>query len=280
MTIAVSGGNWLFPEPDSEVNVLSDIQQQSWHDNGYFLIRSFVPPQIGQDMLQRVVDISRNAARKQPTAGAEGVLVTPEQNLRRQGEAQANSADRAELQVSKIFRLHRDKVFRKFIESPAILEIGRSLLQSELDCFLSQFIFKNPGAWGQPWHQDGYYFPFDRSPQVGLWLAVTEATIDNGCLWVLPGSHRDVIHQHVPDRRPNANIGYVEIVDQDFSSAVAVTMAPGDLLVFHSHLMHRSKDNLSDNLRAAMVYHIASHGTLDQSEQPTPVNDWMPLPVR
>jgi phytanoyl-CoA hydroxylase len=57
-------------------------------------------------------------------------------------------------------------------------------------CFFSQFIFKNPGAWGQPWHQDACYFPFTPSrPVVGIWLAVTEATPDNGCLHVLPGSH-------------------------------------------------------------------------------------------
>ena len=57
-----------------------------------------------------------------------------------------------------------------------------------------------------------------------------------------------------------------------------MTMAPGDLLVFHSHLMHRSRDNLSDGLRAAMVYHMAEHGTRDQGERPTRVNDWMCLP--
>ena len=87
-----------------------------------------------------------------------------------------------------------------------------------LDCFLSQFIFKNPGAWGQPWHQDSYYFPFDPArPIVGVWLAVTEATLENGCLHVLPGSHREPVHEHVPDRRPNANYGYVEIVDHDMA---------------------------------------------------------------
>ena len=246
-------------------------QQKQWDDDGFFIVPGFAGPEVGQAMLERVVEISREASGE---VVHDGFIVTAEQNLAGGVDAGAD----AEQRVSKIFRLHRDGPFREFIESREILDIGRSLLAPRIDCFLSQFILKNPAAWGQPWHQDSFYFHFDRAPQVGLWLAVTEATLENGCLWVLPGSHREPIHKHVPDRRPNANVGYVEIVDCDFSEERPVTMAPGDLLVFHSHLMHRSRDNLSDGLRAAMVYHMAEHGTRDQGERPTRVNDWMCLP--
>jgi phytanoyl-CoA hydroxylase len=113
------------------------------------------------------------------------------------------------------------------------------------------------------------------------WLAVTEATLENGCLHVLPGSHAEAVHEHVPDRRPDANYGYVEIADRDTEAAVPVLMAPGDLLVFDSHLMHRSTDNLSTGIRAAMVFHFAPADTRDLTEEtlgrPSPVNDWMPL---
>jgi len=134
-------------------------------------------------------------------------------------------------------RLHRDPLFKMQVEDPAVLDIVSDLLGPNLDCFLSQFIFKNHGAMGQPWHQDSYYFAFDNRPQVGVWLAVTEATLENGCLHVMPGSHREPVHEHVPDRRPNAQYGYTEIVDYDMSNSVPVLMQPGDLLVFHSHLM-------------------------------------------
>lgn len=249
----------------------AQARHDEWAERGFFLLRAFRPPDVGAAMLERVVEIGRGAAG-QVVAGHQ--LVLPEQNLA--GSVGCDAP--AEQRISKIFRLHRDAVFRAFIESEDVLEIGRNLLASELDCFLSQFIFKNPGAWGQPWHQDALYFPFDRAPQVGLWLAVTEATEANGCLWVVPGSHRDPVHTHVPDRRPNANVGYMEVVDRDVSGAIPVCMQPGDLLVFHSHLLHRSKDNECDRLRAAMVYHLAQHGTRDVSGTASPVNDWMPLP--
>jgi ectoine hydroxylase-related dioxygenase (phytanoyl-CoA dioxygenase family) len=110
-------------------------------------------------------------------------------------------------------------------------------------------------------------------PIVGLWLAITEATLANGCLHVLPGSHREPVHAHVDDRRPGANYGYREIVDHDMSEAVPVLMQPGDLLVFDSHLMHMSTDNTSDGIRAAMVFHYCATGTVDTANHP--INDFM-----
>jgi ectoine hydroxylase-related dioxygenase (phytanoyl-CoA dioxygenase family) len=237
--------------------------------DGFSIVEGFADPAVGDAMLERVVAIARAGF---DDVVHEGKVITPEANL----VATVHDGAPAEQRVSKVFRVHREPPFRDFVLRPDVLAIGHELLGPRLDCFLSQFIFKNPGAWGQPWHQDEWYFPFDRHPQVGLWLAVSRATLENGCLWVLPGSHREPVHDHVADRRPGANYGYVEIVDHDMAAAVPVTMEPGDLLVFHSRLMHRSSDNLSDGIRAAMVFHLASHGTVDHTER-SPVNDWLCL---
>jgi len=56
-------------------------------------------------------------------------------------------------------------------------------------------------------------------------------------------------------------------VDQDFAKVVPVMMRPGDALVFHSHLMHKSTDNVSKWRRAAMVYHFADAATVDRTEE-------------
>ena len=182
--------------------------------------------------------------------------------------------------LSKVFLLAREPAFHDFVTDPAVTAVVADLVGTDdLDCFLSQFIFKNPGAWGQPWHQDSFYFPFEPArPVVGVWLAVSEATLDNGCLHVLPGSHAEPVHAHGPDRREGANYGYVEIVDHDMSAAVPVLMDPGDVLVFDSHLMHRSTDNLSSGRRAAMVFHLAAAGTIDRTVELRgyTVNDWLP----
>jgi ectoine hydroxylase-related dioxygenase (phytanoyl-CoA dioxygenase family) len=184
-------------------------------------------------------------------------------------------------QLSKIFRVHRcDPTFRDASVHPDILEPVADLLGSNVDC-LSQFIFKLPGALGQPWHQDAFYFPHDGPAAVGVWIAVTEATLSNGPLWVLPGSHAEPVHRARKDPREHTIAGYVEIVDHDFAAAEPVLMEPGDVLLFHSHLMHKSTDNVSKGRRAAMVYHFADAATIDRTTEkfgrPAPNVDWMPV---
>ncbi len=252
--------------------MLSAAQREAWDRDGFFLLPRFASPDVVGAMYDRVVEIVRAQAAGADIAPAYSV---PERRLK----GKATSPEGA---VSKLFRVHRqEKLFHEFCRRADVLDTVEGLLGPDLDCFLSQFIFKHPGAMGQPWHQDAFYFPFDRRPQVGLWLAVTEASRDNGPLWVLPGSHHEPVHDVVPDRRPDAGYAYVEIADHDMTGGVPVLLRPGDLLVFHSHLMHRSTDNASDGMRAAMVYHYGETGTVDHSAERfgfTPPNiDWMPV---
>ena len=236
--------------------MLDPEQRASWDEHGYFVVRGFADAATCAAMLDRAVDRCRANARGESMGVT---LVDPERNS-------WPGAREPEDFVSKVFILHTDDpVFAPFTRDEALGALLGDLLGSDVDCFLSQFIFKNPGARGQPWHQDSLYFPFEPDHQVGVWLAVTAATPTNGPLSVMPGSQREPVHEHVPDQRPDANLGYTEIVDYDFDGAQQVLMEAGDLLVFDSHLMHCSTDNQSDGVRAAMVYHFASAGTVDHT---------------
>lgn len=241
---------------------------------GFALFEGFASEALGEAMLDDVVSIARAADERKDVSPA---LVTLETQEGFEGAT-------PEARVSKIFQLHRRPAFLRFLEDPRVVQILVDAIGPDVDCFLSQFIFKNPGAWGQPWHQDSFYFPFEPArPIVGLWLAVTEATLENGCLHVLPGSQAEPLHPHVPDARPRSPYGYVEITDHDMSASVPCLLSAGDLLVFDSHLMHRSTDNRSAGPRAAMVWHFAQAGTDDPGFEtpdgrrvPSPVHDWMP----
>lgn len=266
-------------DPTSTRTTVPDLldaeQVAAFERDGFVKLPGFADPSVGLAMLDRVVDLARRAARGEDIDPA---FVLPEQ------QAELAARERAEVApedlVSKVFRLARDPVFREFaVADPTTRLVAQLLGSDDVDVFLSQFIFKNAGAWGQPWHQDSYYFPFDPPrPVLGVWLAISEATLANGCLHVLPGSHREPIKTHVDDRRPNANYGYVEIIDHDMSDSIPVLMQPGDLLLFDSHLMHRSTDNETDGVRAAMVFHYARAGTHDRTVELKgyTINDWMP----
>lgn len=244
--------------------MIDEAQHAAWREQGYFVIRGFADPQVGFAMEREMIaairaDPPSNHRGRPSYATAGDLIIMP--------EAKASETARApEDEISKVFNPHLAGTARDFALSARVADLVAPLLGDDIDVFQSQFIFKNAGAWGQPWHQDSYYFPFDCQPQVGVWLAISEATLENGCLSVLPGSHRGPIHAHHPDLRPGANQGYLEVLDQDFGAATPMVMEPGDLLVFHSYLLHRSVDNRSAGRRSAMVYHYGKAGTRPLSE--------------
>ncbi len=242
---------------------LRSEQRASWNERGYFIERGWSQRRVLDAMIRRIVDLARSIDGGNER---EDLLVAPETLL-------AN-APTPEGRVSKIFRVMRtEDVFYEWATEPRLLALLADLIGPNVDCFLSQFIFKHPTALGQPWHQDNFYFRMKPRPQVGVWLACSDATAENGPLWVVPGSHLEEVHDNViGDPRQGANFGYVEIQAADTSAEEQILMSAGDLLIFDSHLRHRSTDNVSDGMRAAMVYHYAnadSDGTISFN------NDWV-----
>lgn len=239
---------------------------RQWRSDGYFIVPGLVDP----ERAGALIEAARTFARDIPDQPEAPIVPIPEGRVR-------SEATLPEESLAKLFRLHRQEPFAGVATDPAILDHVRAVLGDDVDLFLSQFIFKWPEAYGQPWHQDSFYFPFAPTHQLGVWIAANQATIENGCLWVLPGSQTEPIHEHVADDRPNATQSYTKIVDHDFGARIPVTMAPGDVLFFDSHLMHMSTDNDSDVLRAAWVVHYAAEGTEVLNELGDVVNDWLPV---
>ena len=257
-------------------------RREGWERDGFYIERGLIElsstARIEEEIVAR---IRTDPPEKHPGKSA---YFADKDHLIHCETAPSPSAVNPEDRVSKVFNCHVADETKRVALRKEIVDRVEEILGPDLDCFQSQFIFKNPGVVGQPWHQDSLYFDFTLQPQVGVWAALTRATLENGCLWVLPGSHREPIHRHVPDRRPEANRGYLEIIDHDFGARIPVTMEAGDVLFFHSFLMHMSTDNVTDFRRSAMVYHYGRAGT-EISPRVTPdrvaalrtVNRWVPV---
>ena len=252
---------------------MTEDQKQSWNNSGYILIPNFVNKKFCDDMNNEVREIIKSII---PKDSAFSHAYAGEGHIAIREMKPSDNAKTIEDEISKLFRIHSKGIFNSFIKNEKLVNLLEDILGPDIDCFLSQFIFKNPGAWGQPWHQDSSYFPFDKEPQVAAWLATSEATLENGCLVVLPGSHQEHLHEHLPDERKGSNYGYTEIKDHDFSHETPMTLNTGDLLLFHSFLMHKSFDNKSNSRRTAMVYHFAETGT-SFGEVDSPTNEWISI---
>lgn len=255
------------------------MEWPGWDEQGFFIERGM----LTEETTRRIEAEAVAAIRADPPARHPGerVYSTSDDLLIYPEKAPSPVARNPEDFIAKVFNCHVVGAARALALEPSLTDPLTGVLGEDIDCFQSQFIFKNPGVIGQPWHQDAYYFRFDRQPQVTVWVALSRATLENGCLWVLPGSHRRAeVFEHVADRRPEGLQGYQEIVSQDTAREIPVTMEPGDVLFFHSYLMHRSTDNVADFRRSAMVYHYAATGTAPVSAEAAatlaPVNRWVP----
>jgi hypothetical protein len=257
----------------------AEARRRAWNEQGFFHAPGLLSPAEAAALEAEVI----GRIRADPPGDHPGeafYFAGPNYGIFPETEP-SPTAQAPEDLVSKVFNCHAEGLALEIVRRPQIVERVAEILGPDLDCFQSQFILKNPGVIGQPWHQDSHYFRFDRQPQVGVWIALSRATLENGCLWVLPGSHRAGLFAHVPDRRPAANRGYLEVVGQDESGRVPCLMAPGDVLFFHSYLLHMSTDNVADERRTALVCHYGRAGTQAVSEAAARalahVNRWVPV---
>jgi len=90
------------------------------------------------------------------------------------------------------------EIMKKYCEHPAIAGVLSQIIGAHLahwdgavKCMQSMLFMKGPGKPGQAWHQDEQYIPTRDRSLCGAWIALDDATISNGCLWVVPGSHRN-----------------------------------------------------------------------------------------
>jgi phytanoyl-CoA hydroxylase len=140
-------------------------------------------------------------------------------------------------------------------EKPELLDLLSTLVDGEPEMFQDMALVKPPGGGSEkPWHQDKAYFDVELdAPVVGVWIALDEATAENGCMHVIPGSHRDgpVVHF---DRRDWQICDTDVQIDED----VMAPLEPGGALLFDGLLHHGTPPNTSEKRRRALQFHYTA----------------------
>ena len=137
---------------------------------------------------------------------------------------------------------------------PDLLEIVSRLVDGEPHHFQSMALIKPPGGREKPWHQDKAYFELSlEAPVVGVWIALDEATAENGCMHIIPDSHKEGPVLHFRER--DFQICDTDVqVDRD----VMAPLQPGGVLFFDGLIHHGTPPNRSDTLRRALQYHYTA----------------------
>ena len=224
---------------------LTPAQIEQYNQDGYLILRGFLNQEEVSKLYQIAIDdkaMSKNAINVNDSTGKRSKL--------------------------SLWYKPGDDVYGLLTRSESLVNSVNQLLDGDAAVchFHSKLMQKEPkvgGAW--EWHQDyGYWYKNEfllPDQMMSVMVAVTDANIENGCLQVIKGSHKMGRVEHgFSGEQVGASQHYVNLALQTMG-LVFVELNAGDVLFFHSNLLHRSEANLSDKARWSMIscYNRASN---------------------
>ncbi|XP_066466820.1 phytanoyl-CoA dioxygenase domain-containing protein 1 [Tiliqua scincoides] len=154
-----------------------------------------------------------------------------------------------------------DPVFKQITHASKVQALARKLGLEKPVVVQSMYIFKQPGIGGEVTpHQDATFLHTEPLGRVlGFWIALENATEENGCLWFIPGSHTSGIARRMV-RAPAGAIPCTQFVGSektyDDSRFIPVPVGKGGLVLIHGEVVHKSDPNLSDRSRHVYTFHL------------------------
>lgn len=147
--------------------------------------------------------------------------------------------------------------------APVIVDKLRSLYGPDLILWYSNIFDKSPArretSGEYPWHQDRWHWKLEPMVSLSVWLALTEATVENGCVEVIPGTHKREIPT-VRDNDPRYASWFGGMVADpahfDESKKVPLVMNPGEFFLFNEGTLHHSNPNRTDARRIGLSFRV------------------------
>jgi len=246
----------LVEESSEQQNSLSSSlftteEVEFFHTNGYVIVRGLAPDHLRERMItvtryglqRRVEPIELESELQYP-----GAPVTP--------HAEGGETIRRLKQA-----LSRDIVFTDWVLYPPLLNRIKQLVGPEVVCPLAHHncIMTKEARFSSDtgWHQDVRYWAFKQPELVNAWLALGPERKENGCLQVIPGSHRMALP---PTSFDAAKFYRSDLPENEpvLNQRVLVELNPGDVLFFHARTLHAATRNYSDQTKYSVVFTFRS----------------------
>jgi len=150
----------------------------------------------------------------------------------------------------------RSEVLKNFCRSRVFADLTHDLLGDDVRLYWDQAVYKKPETAKEfPWHQDNGYTFVEPQQYLTCWVALTDATVENGCPWVIPGAHRNGTLAHW-----TTDLGYQCVEHSD--EAVPAEAKAGSIVVFSSLTPHRTGPNATRDVRKAYIVQFAPDGAM------------------
>jgi len=254
--------------------MMSNQQLADYNDQGYLIFEGFVDDADCDQLRARATEL----VQQFDPAEVVSIFSTHEQN-RLTDEYFLTSGDKIRLffeenafnpdgtlkyekekSINKIgHALHDlDPVFNRFSRAPKLRALAAAIGHENSYLLQSMYIFKQPNIGGEvTCHQDSTFLYTEPIDIAGLWFALEDATIDNGCLWALPGGHRYGLKSRW--RRSENGAMEFEVFDNHpwpTDGLIPLEVPKGSLILLHGLLPHCSFENKSARSRHAYTLHL------------------------
>ena len=230
------------------MKVLTAEQAQSFADQGFLVVEGFLSPaEIGElnDEVSRIV-----AAQAALTADLGGFNLEKASDDPFSGDAKAAGVLRKIQSLCEI-----SDPYRQLAEGGKLVDVIEDLVGPNVYFHSNKLMFK-PAHHGsaKPWHQDYAYWKggCPEPNQLSAWIALEDADLENGCLQVIPASHKLGLLDH---HKAELQVALEQI---DLANAIPVPLRAGSMVIFHALLLHYSGPNNSDRSRRGMIYTYGS----------------------
>jgi phytanoyl-CoA hydroxylase len=153
--------------------------------------------------------------------------------------------------------IDQDQTWLKYAMLPEILDTVSDLIGENIIVWGSAlFAKKGTGGKATPWHQDGHYWPIRPLETVTAWIAIDNVNTDNGCMRVIPGSHKDKItYEHDWDDSDDIVLNQaLDINKYDFQAPRDIVLSPGEFSIHDVNLIHGAEPNNSGCRRGGLVF--------------------------
>jgi phytanoyl-CoA hydroxylase len=227
--------------------MLTPAQIFSFQQDGYLVLRAF----SSRQWCEKVV------AFTQAELAREAMPIEFEADTRYPGAPESRTAEGGTTARRLLMAAERDPELMAWATGEPLktlllqlLGSGALLSQAHHNCIMTkQPAFSSVTGW----HRDSRYWHFERADLVSAWLALGDEQPENGCLWVIPGSHREKLSK---DRFDEYQFLRTDLAENKnlLDTAVPVPLAQGDLLLFHSNLFHAAGRNTTDKTKFSMVF--------------------------
>jgi ectoine hydroxylase-related dioxygenase (phytanoyl-CoA dioxygenase family) len=179
------------------------------------------------------------------------------------GETTTKSRAKGQLPSVKIVNLFRhDGLFREVLDNRVIGTLAHDLMEGPVRVWEDQMIYKPPfdGTAAVAWHQDYTYWTQVGPPELATcWIALDDATVANGCMHVIPGSHRwnfRYSREEVDPANPNWLLQHPDLPADAVRTPIPCEVKAGCCHFHHCLTFHGSFGNTTNNLRRSYILHL------------------------